>query len=192
MNTIRKLATCAALALLTGVAAAAQEKPKPEPKPITPLKVQVIISEYEGEKKIVSLPYTLLVNADEPEGRDNTSLRMGIKVPIVTVQKDGKETTQYMDVGTDIDCGARAAGGGQFRLRLNLRRNSLYASAPASKPMEGTPGIRAAEANPILSESSQFVNLLMRDGQTVQSTMATDPFSGRVVKVDVTLTVVKM
>jgi hypothetical protein len=43
----------------------------------------------------------------------------------------------------------------------------------------------------VFSGFRSSVQLLMRDGQTVQSMMATDPVSGRVLKIDVTLNVVK-
>jgi hypothetical protein len=35
------------------------------------------------------------------------------------------------------------------------------------------------------------VNVLARDGQTIQTTVATDPISGRTLKVDVSVNVVK-
>ena len=53
----------------------ADEKP-----PIVPLKVQIVISRYQGEKKVSSLPYTLAVNANLT---NKTSLRVGSQVPIV-------------------------------------------------------------------------------------------------------------
>src|SRR5256885_16661500 len=52
----------------TSLSLAAQEKVKTEEKSeskrdLTPLRVQVVISEFDGEKKISSLPYTILFNA---------------------------------------------------------------------------------------------------------------------------------
>ena len=57
--------------------AAAQESPKNSagPKPddrapaVTPLRVQVVFTEYDGEKKLSSLPYSFTVNADERRAR---------------------------------------------------------------------------------------------------------------------------
>ncbi len=49
----------------------------------------------------------------------------------------------------------------------------------------------AGSAQPVIRTFRTSLKLLMRDGQTVQSTMATDPVSGRVLKVDITLSVVK-
>src|SRR6266704_6046267 len=88
----------------------AQDKPKPEEsekkaeirKEVTPLRVQVVFNEYEGEKKISSLPYTLLVNADEPG--NPAMVRMGLRVPIQTgTQGPTASQIQYMDVGTNLD-----------------------------------------------------------------------------------------
>ena len=45
-----------------------EAKPAPSEKTITPLRVQVIFAEFEGDKKISNLPYTFLVNADAPGG----------------------------------------------------------------------------------------------------------------------------
>ena len=33
-------------------------------KTITPLRIQVVFNEFDGDKRITSLPYTLMVNAD--------------------------------------------------------------------------------------------------------------------------------
>ena len=87
--------------------------------PTTPLKFQIVISRYQGEKKISSLPYTLSVNA----GYRGT-LRMGAKVPVMMITAvtspangpDGKPTPlvgpiQYQDVGTNIDCNVSPRSG---------------------------------------------------------------------------------
>jgi hypothetical protein len=55
MKTPRMLAGFVAVALLAGARCRAQEKP--DSQPITPVKVTVVFSELEGEKKISSLPY---------------------------------------------------------------------------------------------------------------------------------------
>src|SRR5215216_1585525 len=77
---------------------------------ITPLDVEVVISRYQGDKKISSLPYSLSVNAG---GRgERTSLRMGASVPMPSMAPptvDGKPVTgmlqvnpvTYQDIGTN-------------------------------------------------------------------------------------------
>ena len=102
-----------------------QEKPGPAPaKPAvtTPLKIQVVISRYQGEKKISSLPYTLSVTGGGggvdraiagPAFVGRANLRMGAKIPIASTTlkpaADGNAAVadrsfQYQDVGTNIDC----------------------------------------------------------------------------------------
>jgi hypothetical protein len=48
-----------------------------------------------------------------------------------------------------------------------------------------------AGGRPILGNFSSESEFYLRDGQTAQSIMATDPHSGRVMKIEVTLNVVK-
>ena len=192
MKAIRMFFLCVAAALLATAAVRAQEKPKPtrEPRTFVPLKIQVVFSEFDGEKKVSSLPYTVPVNAREEERPiDQSRLRMGIRVPIVLRAKESQ--VQYMDVGTDIDCWAQPMDDGRFRLNLSLRRSSVYSPGPEKKPIEWAPGEQPLADQPIVRQFSGSFDLLLRDGQTMQTTMATDPVSGRVVKVDVTLNVVK-
>jgi hypothetical protein len=180
-----------ALALL-GTPAAAQEK-APEKgetaaarKAMTPLKVQILLSKFKGETKVASLPYTLPCNADDRSmltPMRNESLRMGIEVPVPTTTKEGLPTTQYKNVGTNIDCHASSVEGGRFRLEMTIEHSSIYSPTeePARAPT-GTPLFRTFRTG--------FVPIL-RDGQSMQYTVATDPVSGEVVKVDVTVAVIK-
>ena len=84
MKTMRMLAALFVVGVLSAPMGRGQEKPKPaeELKPVTPLKVQVVLSEFDGEKKISSLPYTFFVNADERSARPQTNVRMGLRVPV--------------------------------------------------------------------------------------------------------------
>ncbi|GEM_PF-746520 len=202
----KRFAVAAAMLLLhfTGVAARAQETPSVgEGKDavgvrVIPLKIQVVFSEYDGEKKISSLPYTLNHNAELPGPKDGTrtSLRMGIRVPIATGSfgsgsaKEGQLINtqfQYQNVGTDIDCRVRVLPGGVYQLRLDLRRSSVYAASPDARQSDIKPSDVMA-GQPFFREFSGSADLLLKDGQTGQTTMATDPVTGRVLRVDVTLT----
>jgi len=44
---------------------------------------------------------------------------------------------------------------------------------------------------PVIRQFRSDLSLILRDGQTVESTFATDPLSGKVFKVEVTLSVLK-
>jgi hypothetical protein len=178
---------------LTGLAARAQEKPAVEKRPPVPVTVTIVFSEFEGEKKIGSLPYTLPVNAAaELRGAWN-QLRMGVRVPIkLSNDPNVAQTVQYMDVGTNIDCRAATLASGQYEVELQVERSSIYSVGPEGKRVEWSPDERVGiAAQPIVRQYRSTMTLLMRDGQTVQRSVATDPLSGRQVKVDVTLNVVK-
>ncbi len=169
--------------LLFGGWAPAQEKPADKPRLVaTPLKLQIVYSRYQGEKKLSSVPYSLSVNADDRGAR----LRMGVQVPITTQNKDGV-SVQYRDVGNNIDCSARTVEDGRFRLECSFEQSSLYSSDAERRP--------AGEGSPLTSPMIRMVRsdatLTLRDGQTVQHTAATGPVSGEVLKIDVTLNVVK-
>lgn len=199
MNRNTLLSLALVLAVFGSPAARAQEKPKPpeDAKSEVPMKVQVVLSEWEGEKKISSLPYVLyLMNEYVGSPGRSASLRMGVRVPVTTTGKDGASQLQYMDVGTDLDCKAGDLGEGRFRLQIVLRRSSLYSTGPDRKSLEWTPGepvpaLAVLGGQPILRNFNTSAYVLMRDGQTTQATLAADPVSGRLLKVDVTLNVLK-
>jgi hypothetical protein len=169
---------------------AAQEKSKTEEKAETrhdvmPLRVQVVIAEYEGDKKLTSLPYTLLVNAESPNRGPKASIRMGLRVPI----NMGANQFQYQDVGTNLDAWATKSEDGRFSLHLAVDRSSTYASDANRGAATGGSDIKAAQ--PVIQGFRTELDLLLRDGQSMQTTAATDPVSGRVTKVDVSINVLK-
>jgi len=70
----------------------AQDQKPAVPAPNATMKVQLVLSRYQGEKKISSLPYTLTVSTDER--RSNTGragLRLGAQVPITTMVREGSD-----------------------------------------------------------------------------------------------------
>jgi hypothetical protein len=170
-------------------AAPAAAKPVVAQSVFIPLRVQVIVSRYQGEKKLSSLPYTLSVTAGH-----NANLRMGAKVPVmmITAAKlpEGVPQVgpiQYQDVGTNIDCSVSPVqDDGRYQVVITLDDSSVYGEAPggatANAPPPGNPSFRSFRASD---------SMMLRDGQTAQFTTATDKVSGEIVKVDVTLTVVK-
>src|SRR5712692_1029025 len=130
---MRKLFVSAWLALLVLAAVPLRA----QQGPLVPVKMQVVFTEFDGEKKVGSQPYTFYVNAGEP-GR--TQVRMGVRVPIYTGGKETQAQFQYIDIGTNIDCKVIPAEGGQFRTELNLERSSAYSS---SGSMDNSPESKA-------------------------------------------------
>ena len=189
---MRKIVIAVLLAgfLCGGLVLRAQDKTKSQndSQEVTPLRVQVVFMEYDGDKKISSLPYTLLVNADDKGPQ--AALRMGLRVPIEVGGSGENKQFQYQDVGTNLDGRANKTEDGRFDLRLNVEKSSLYTPGAAEKPVT-VGGNEVHPGQPIMQAFRSQVNLILRDGQTIQATVATDPVNGHVLKVEVTLNVIK-
>lgn len=178
--------------------AAAQEKtpapaPQTPPKPVAapresgwvPLKVSVVISRYRGDKRITSLPYMLGVVANGP----TTTLRMGSDVPIVQNViggAPGQQSFTYRSVGTNIDCRAFTAPERLYRLEVAVADSSVHLDAADKAAVPA----RVADVPMFRTFNSSF-SILLRDGQTTEYTSATDPVTGEVMKIDITLNVLK-
>jgi hypothetical protein len=202
MKSSRSLATCAFLIVCAPLLVCAQgTKPSEAPEnataePSTPVKLQVVLSEYDGTKKIANLPYTMpLIVADKPSGAYST-LRIGVKVPVTTGEsKTGDTQIQYIDVGTSIDARVSRADGGKYQVDLKVDRSSLYVTSRGQDgkvaEREWSGGDAPPTTEPIVRQSRGDVGMFLREGQSSEGTVATDPLTGHVFKVEVTLSVVK-
>jgi hypothetical protein len=178
---------------LVGNELPAQEKQATEKASMVPLKLDLVVTRQLGDKKISSMPYSMWVTANAP---GSTRLRMGVQVPVVaTVFGSGKSENKekgeagaglvpqasytYRDIGANIDVAAISAPDDRYRFNITLNDTGLHEKADSAT---GAPMIR--------NFSSSFY-LLLRDKQTATYTSATDPATGEVLKVDVTLTVLK-
>ena len=199
------LAAARALATLAATGRA-QETPKPEgaePEAVTSrpkkvpvmLRVQITIARYQAERKLASVPYTLLLTTDDRKVR----LRMGVEVPITVTSfsksddaKSGAVTSfQYKNVGTNIDCWAEdRSGDGLFQVGLSVENSSIYSSTDA-RTTGGLNETGLAPDRPMFRTFNVSLNPTLRDGQSIQAVASTDPVTGEVVKIDVTMTVVK-
>lgn len=171
-----------------------QDKPKQDSKVAsTTLKLQVTFAEHEGEKKLASLPYTLfLQSAESAPGSPWTKIRTGSRIPVYAGGKDGGMT--YIDVGTNIDARGLAAGEGRYDISLLLERSWVEGDVlvPGSKLAGTAPEAAPGQfKEPIIRQFKTELTLAMHDGQTVQTTQAADPLSGRVLTITVTMNVVK-
>jgi hypothetical protein len=176
---IQRIVFALALAMTSAGIARAQDKSADAPAKIAtvPLRVQVVISRYEGDKKVSSMPYMLSVNA----GR-GASLRMGSRVPIATAGATANMPTtfQYQEIGTSIDCSTGVLDDGRFRLELTIDDSSV------DEQLRGSGGER-----PSLRSFRAVNSVVLKDGQTAQFTSAVDKVTGAATKVDVSVTVVK-
>jgi hypothetical protein len=166
---------------------------------IVPLDVEIVISRYQGDKKVSSLPYSLTVNAPYQNSINLnmaplTQLRMGGQVPLPTmapaVGPDGKPVSgftgggpvEYKDVGTNIDARGRwlENPAASFEVWISVQEDAV-----------ATPQGASSTTLPVIRTFRASNNLVLRDGQTRQFTAGADRITGEVVKVDVTLKVAK-
>ena len=158
-----------------------------------PLKVQLTLSRFMGEKKISSTPYMLGVLTNS----QRTNLRMGVQVPVIQTVFGAKSeggaasvpqsSYTYRDVGTNIDCQAQDVGNGLFNLVITVEDSTIHLdrspdSADEKKTLRDIPSFRSFRAS---------FAMVLRDGQTMQYASATDPISGEVMRIDVMLTLAK-
>jgi len=165
-----------------------QDKPKSEEKAkaSVPIKVQIVFTEFDGDKKISSMPYSFVVVADEKiGGYYSTTLRTGVRVPIELDSKEQKIT--YLDIGSNIDCGIRTEEDGRFHLYLTFDRSALY----PNKSAEGERLVANPGGQPLVRQFRASENLILKDGQTSESLLSTDPHSGHTLRVSVTINVQK-
>jgi hypothetical protein len=157
-------------------------------KTMVPLKVTVVFNEYDGEKKLSSLPYTLFLKMDEHK-QYLGSIRMGVRVPVRT----GESQVQYEDVGSNIDCTGQLAEDGKYVLDLAVERSSIYARPALKDEHSADPKIEEQlhGNQPLLRKFRAVFALMLRDGQTTQSVVGTDPLNGHIIKVDVTVNALK-
>jgi len=136
-----------------------------------------------------------LIVAGKPSGAYST-LRIGVKVPVTTGDsKTGGTQIQYIDVGTSIDARVAHADGGKYQVDLKVERSSLYVT---SRDQDGKVGEKEwsgpdapPTTEPIVRQFRGDVGMSLREGQSSEGTVATDPLTGHVFKVEVTLNVVK-
>ena len=159
--------------------------------PAIPLEVQIVLSRFQGEKRVSSMPYVMAVNANG----ERASLNMGadVAVPSSTFAPNDPSKAQpivsfnYRPIGTAIICGAvTTAEEGRFELNISVDDSSVYLKEDSSA---GSPS--AVSNMPAFRSFKSRNTLLLRDGQTRQYTAATDRVSGETIRIDVTLKVVK-
>lgn len=178
--------------LLVPALAAAQQPATPAIPTVTALMVEITVNRYQGEKRLSSIPYTLAVTPD----KERASLRVGGEIPVLRTTPPGAKEPDgipppnvgYRPIGTSIDVSAVPAAEGRYRLAITIEETSVYTDetkgsltkAPAVSAT-GLPAFRNLRANN---------TVLLKDGQAIEFTAASDRISGEVARIAVKLTVV--
>jgi hypothetical protein len=139
------------------------------------------------------LPFELMIRAD---GRSQTTLNVGVDVP---VPQGAAGAYQYRRVGNNIACASATYANGTITLRLDIEDSSIHTdAAPSGQRVEratvpvptGTVAVPAvsesATSAPMFRSFQSNTTLSMREGETVQFTLATDKQTGETLKVSVT------
>lgn len=174
------------LAMIPVISRAQEQAKKSSVDQVTHLRVDIRLTEVapsNGKSKdiVSSSPYTLYVTTS-PRGAG--SLRMGVRVPVAT----GSNSSDYMNVGTDIDCRATTLDDGRYDLNVTVNRSSIYTAAQGDTDNQQ---IRALPDRPIVRNFNTQFDVALRDGESKQGTSATDPLNGHVLNITVALTVEK-
>src|SRR5579862_5899026 len=152
------------------------------------LKLQIVLSEMDGSKKVGVLPYTMYVPS--AAGSPTSKLRAGMRVPVATGTTGGQVQYQYLDVGTLIDASAKLLDNGRYSLHLSVEKSSVY-SAGSEQAVGSTPGGSEPGNNPLIRTIREEFDLQLRDGQTLQAGSFADPITGHLLLMDVTIEVEK-
>ena len=178
---MRNLVGASFIAIVFASTAGAQNETKPAASAVKPLpppsgRVQIVVSRYNGDKRVATQPYELVTVANG----SRKSIRIGAEVPVdggVPTDKGG--TSPYKSIGTNIFCDLAYQEDGRFLISLNISSSSLY---PDDKKAGGRPAFRT-----YMLEGMAY----LKDGQTAEIATATDSLTGEVIKAEVTVRTIK-
>jgi len=208
---VRLAASAAMLVLAAGATTTAappappqgQEAAKAVLLPAVPVRVDVALVRYQGERKLSSLPFSLLATAeDRRSGPAEVSMRMGIDVPVGTSTTTDNQTSpaggsgatrstgttstriQYRSVGTDISCRVTRIDETQFAVRVNVSDSSIHSPDGEATAAKSADGLTFRTFNTSNS-------VVLRDNQSVLFGTGTDKVSGESLRIEVALHVLK-
>jgi hypothetical protein len=130
-----------------------------------PVKIQVVLTRGEADKKISS-PYTLIASSSG----ETASLRLGAEVPVGATGPDGQTRVTLQQIGMQIDYSVTAAGDDRFTVKLTLN-------------------VRFLSPDGQLRSLTSTTTATLRDEESTKFTGSDD--SGGPFAVDVALTVMK-
>ncbi len=132
------------------------------------VRVQFILSRRQGDRKIASRPYAVVLQADQ---ETTGTIFSGSQLPVETTPTPGTPTIVLQDVGAGARVTVHRLPDGRYRLDIRFSDGALSA-------IKGSPRVQTFQA-----DSRLYVRL----GETVPLASAVDSQSGDVVEVDVTL-----
>lgn len=191
MKNVLRVSALAVLVLFASASLRAQDQKNAakgqSAGPETQFQIGLVVSEFDGAKKISRLPYTL--NATSLYR--HSSLRAGVRVPVIAETKAGESSYQYIDLGMKIDCGVgKPSADGKYPVDVTVGQSSLYAPAGTAAVKDWSLG-ELPKTEPTIHSFLGNFHVLLSDGETQETTSVTDPLTGHVIKVTITLHVIK-
>jgi hypothetical protein len=194
----------ALLALISVPPLSSQEKPtspsseaqSDSAPPQTLLKLKFLVTEYDGTKKVASLPYEVSGMTSHVGKRDSFGvLRVGARIPVATQKASDQSITEfvYVDVGTSIDYWVWPQPDHSYLVSGTIELSSLFGNDSSAVGQTTRPeGQRlSSNENPVLHQTKADFTIGLRDGQPGEALSVTDPITGRVLKLEVTVDTVK-
>jgi hypothetical protein len=166
----------AAIPFALSFASAAQAQPQAQSDKI-PVKLLVVISSFEGDKKVSSMPYTLLATANGSE----VTFQSGSNVPIPSSNGGG---VSYTNIGTTLRCTVTTEAG-SFKVSINFSDKTVVSNK--TPPTSANGPVRNPDY-PTLHDVNYISAVSIKDGETKQLISAPDKVTGEILKIDVTLT----
>lgn len=161
--------------------------PPPQPQaasgnPIS-LKFDVSLSRFQGDRKVASLPFTLV-----SMGGNRASLRFNANVPTRTVTPQNTESVNYQSIGTNVDIsGIAQTSDGRYAATISIADMSIVGVDLSNASRAATQPIDPAA----IRTTSLLTSVLLRNGETLQFAVGADKITGETVKAEITLTVLK-
>jgi hypothetical protein len=151
---------------------------------IVPLKVTIVLSKYQGEKKIASEPYELSLRTDGNKASIRMATQMSAEPP-PPAPPGAARPAPRPNPFTNIDCSATSLDSGRYALTVTIEDSSIYEDN--QRNADGSKTERTRSVRMFRTTNA----LVLRDGQSTEFTAATDKSSGEGIKAAVTLTVIK-
>jgi len=199
MSPMKSMLSVSLLLLMAGTASPVRVNAQPDgtssqapvAKASIPVKIDLTLTRTQGEKKLSSMPYSVLLLVNDQQTGGRGSVRIGFDVPTgsqtSTTSQQGVTTSRadYRNIGIQIDFNVSTFDDTRYRVGVNLTDSSIYSADADSRTLP-----RAIDPVAFRTFSTQGV-VLLRDGQSSQVLSATDKITAETLRADVTLTVVK-
>jgi len=154
---------------------AKKEEPRRKDGPLIGYRVEFVLSEFDGERKINSRKYSMLLQ----DGLRN-KLRIGGRVPLALSSTNNPQF-QYVDMGMNIDCTIQEHEG-----RLQLE--STIDSSGISRPMAQED---AVASKTVIRQFRTEVNTILESGKLTPMVTMDDPTGKGQFQLEVTATKLK-